>query len=363
MTTQMPAGRRPGLRPLPLPLPLLLALSALLLAAFAQPGGARAQGVVGDPTDLRFTVRNATTGQPAVAERIVIDYVVGRLNTILDTKPGGAEFTASAVPVKDIGQYIITLWHEGVPYWWQKRGAELTAGPVALDVFSVTASLESATISGLNLVVRHRETTAELELMVEIANDARPQVTINQASGTFDLMLPAGATAVEATYQRGPEPTPVAVTLSGTRATVAMPLTPGANRLRLTARVPWDGALDMPVGSNLPVAAWSLLTSPPSVAVETTELQAPDETTVPGFVRRAGPALAAGQVASLRLLAGAPAGKPEPLFKTSPDSAAPAGELPAPTGAAEKRGLPLPLAGLAVLIIIGGLIFARRRRS
>lgn len=120
----------------------------------------------------------------------------------------------------------------------------------------------------------------------------------------------------------------------------------------------------MPVGSNLPVAAWSLLMSPPSVAVETTELQAPDETTVPGFVRRAGPALAAGQVAcSLRLLAGAPAGKPEPLFKTSPDSAAPAGELPAPTGAAEKRGLPLPLAGLAVLIIIGGLIFARRRRS
>jgi LPXTG-motif cell wall-anchored protein len=359
MTTQMSATRRTGLRPLP----LLLGLSALLLAALAQPGGALAQGVVGDPTDLRFTVRNATTGQPAVAERVVIDYVAGRLNTILDTKPGGAEFTATAVPVKDIGQYIITLWYEGVPYWWQKRGTDLTAGPVALDVFGVTANLESATISGLNLVVRHRDTTAELELMVEIANDARPQVTINQASGTFDLMLPAGATGIEATYRRGPEPTAVAVTLNGTRGTISMPLTPGTNQLRLTARVPWDGALEMPVGSNLPVAAWSLLTAPPSVTVETTELQAPDETSAPGFVRRAGPALAAGHVANLRLLAGAPAGEPERLFKTPADSAVTTGELPATTGKTDKRGLPLPLAGLAVLIIIGGLIFARRRRS
>lgn len=359
MTTQMPASRSSRRRPLP----LLLALSALLLAALAQPGAARAQGVVGDPTDLRFTVRNATTGQPAVAERIAIDYVAGRLNTILDTKPGGAEFTAAAVPVKDIGQYIITLWYEGVPYWWQKRGTDLLAGTIALDVFGVTASLESATVSGLNLVVRHRETTAELELMIEIANEARPQVTISQSSGTFDLMLPAGATGIEASYQRGPEPTPVTVTLNGTRATLAMPLTPGANRVRLVARVPWDGALEIPVGSNLPVAAWSLLTAPSSVAVETTELQAADETSAPGFARRAGPALAAGQVVNLRLLAGAPAGEPEPLFTTEADSAAAEGDVAATAGTEDKRGLPLPLAGLAVLIIIGGLIFARRRRS
>lgn len=335
---------------------------ALLLLALVGAGAASAQSAVGDPVDLRFVVRDATSGQPAVAERLTVAYVMGRLNTIVDMTPGGAEFLAPAVPVKEVGQYIIAVWYQGVPYWWQKRGSDLVAGPVTLDVFGISEDLQAVSITGLNLVVRNQETTAEFELMFEIVNETRPQVVVNRASGTFTVQLPAGATGLEATYLRGPEPTPVPVTLSGTSASVAMPLTPGTNRLRLTGRAPWDGRLELPVGSDLPIAAWSLLTAPASVTSESSELQAPDEQAVPGFVRRTGPALAARQVVTVLLNAGTPAGAAEPLFAAADTANAPAAAAPAPE-AGTKGGLALPLAALLALIIIGALVFLRRGRS
>lgn len=343
--------------------PAAAALIAVLLVAL--PGAlARAQSAVGAPADLQFSVRDATTGQPAVPERVVIEYIAGRLSTVFDSRPAGADFTAAAVPVKDIGQYVITLWHQGVPYWWQKRGTDLLAGPVKLDVFSVTEARDAVTVTGLNLVVRQRGAAAELELLAEVTNDARPQATVLRAGGTLELPLPAGATAVEATYQRGPEPTPVPVTVTGSRASLAVPLTPGANRIRLVARAPWDDVLELAVGSDLPLAAWSLLVAPASVGIEGAGLEAPDETSAPGLVRRAGPALGAGESLAVRLLAGAQAGEPEQLFAQEQ----PAGGDGGPTGegapgrAEGKGGFPAPLAALAALIIIGALVIARRGR-
>ncbi len=130
----------PASRHLPDRRPVALAAVALAAVLLTGPGAgpAAAQSTQGPPTDLQFTVRDATTGQPAVGERLTVAYIAGRLNTVLDTTPGGGSFTAPGVPIKDIGQYVITLWYQGVPYWWQKRGSNLIAGPVALDVFSVT---------------------------------------------------------------------------------------------------------------------------------------------------------------------------------------------------------------------------------
>ncbi|MBK8166707.1 MAG: hypothetical protein IPK64_12260 [bacterium] len=339
-----------------------LGLALLGLAAALPAGPACAQAVAGNPVDVQFTVVDATTGQPATAERLVIDYIAGRLNTVFDTRPSAPSFTAAGVPVKDIGQYVLTLWYQGVPYWWQKRGSDLLAGPVQLDVFSATEAREGVTMTGLNIVVRQRGDVAEFEFMAEVTNDAQPQTTVLRNAGTFELPLPAGATAVEATYRRGPEPTPIAVTVSGTRAALAMPLTPGSNHVRLVARASWDGALDLPVGSDLPLASWSLLVTPPSVTVESPGLQAPDETSAPGYVRRPGPPLGAGESLVVRLHAGTPAGTPEQLFTAAPESAA-GDAVPAAAADKDKRGLPLPLAALLVLVIIGALVLVRRARS
>lgn len=371
MPTFTPVARRrprPIPRAVPVPAPILFMVLAVALAGGAPaslPAVARAQAVDGSPADLQFTVRDATTGQPATAERLVIDYVAGRLNTVLDTQPPAASFTTPGVPVKDIGKYVLTLWYQGVPYWWQKRGDELLAGPVQLDVFSATGSLADVALSGVNIVVRQRGATAELEILATVTNDARPQATVLRDGGTFDLPLPPGATAVEATYSRGPEPTPVPITVAGARARLAMPLTPGANSVRLVAVVPWDGTLELDVGSDLPVAAWSLLVAPASVTVDGDGLQAPDEGSAPGYVRRPGPPLGAGESLVVRLHARVPAGEPTDLFTGGPaggDTATAASPAGAPDGDG-GRGLPLPLAALLVLIIIGALVLVRRGRS
>lgn len=362
MRTSLPVQPRPRPRALTTRrLTLLVALA--LMAGLPAVRDAAAQAVVGEPTDLSFTVRDATTGQPAAPERVTLDYVAGRMNNIMDTRPADAAFTVQAIPVKDIGQYIVTVWYQGVPYWWQKRGSDLMSGTVALDVFSVSDNRDAVKITGLNVIVRHRETMADLEWMVEIGNQASPQATVSLAGGTFALELPSGVIDLDATYLRGPGPTPVPVSLQGTRANFAMPLTPGANRLRLTARLPWNATIELPVGSDLAIEAWSLLTAPPSITVEAAGLQGADDQSVPGFVRRAGQALGAGQMVALRLTDGAAGGTPEPLFET-PATASGAG-AGADAGKPEKDGggFPLPLAALLVLVIIGALVVARRGRS
>lgn len=357
----MPTPTAPR-RPLSPAATLALTLTLALAGGPAVPA-ADAQAVAGSPADLQFTVRDATTGQPAAAERLVIDYIAGRLNTIYDAQPSGPSFTAPGVPVKDIGQYVLTLWYQGVPYWWQKRGSDLLAGPLQLDVFSVTEAREGLALTGLNVVVRQRGAAAELEILATIANETRPQATVLLPAGTFALPLPAGAAAVEASYRRGPDPTPVTVTVAGPRAALAMPLTPGANQVRLVARAPWDDVLELAVGSDLAVAAWSLLVAPPSVLIEGAGLLAPDESSAPGYVRRPGPPLAAGESLVVRLHAGTPAGEPEQLFASEPESATVAA-APAPGEAGDKGGgLPLPLAALLVLVIIGALVLVRRSRS
>ncbi len=345
-------GIAPGAR-------LSLLLVALLVAGWA--GGALAQAVEGTPSDLRFVIRDATTGQPGTPDRVTVDYVLGTPNTVMDMKPGSGTFTAQGIAIKDIGTYIVAVWYQGVPYWWQKRGADLTAGPVNLDVFSTTAARDKVAIKGLNLVVQHRETTASLELLAEVTNLATPQVTV--AGGvTLELPLPAGATDVKATYLRGAEPTPIEVTVAGTRARLQAPLTPGSTRVHLTATAPWKGTLEIPVGSDVAIEAWSLLTNPPTVGVEGAGLQATTEKAVPDYARHTGPAVAAGASVAVRLTPGTVAGAPEPLFSRPADAAA--GDAAAADAGAKKGGaFPLPLAAVLVVVIIGALVLVRRGRS
>ncbi len=352
------ARRRPAAG---LPAALLPGLLCLLLAAWGATDAA-AQATQGTPSDLRLVVHDATTGLAGTPDRVVIDYVLGTPNTILDMKPAAGEFTAPGVPVKDIGTYIVTVWYQGVPYWWQKRGSDLTGGPVTLDVFSVTTARGNLAIKGLNFVVQHRETTAEIEMLAEVTNLATPQATVFGPGATLELPLPAGSTEVKASYLRGAEPTPVDVSVSGTRAVLKVPLTPGSTRVRVTAVAPWRDTLEIPIGSDLAIEAWSLLTTPVSVGVEAEGLQAPDEKTVPNYARRPGPAIAAGGSLVVRLSTGTAAGKPEPLFSAPAATGEPAAAAPAAKDTRANR-FPLPLAAALVVVIIGALVLVRRGRS
>jgi len=337
----------------------VVSLTVILLLAMALPGFA--QTTHGEPRDLEFEIINATTGEGGTVERMTIDYVTTRKNIVMDFQPGGSVFTAPDVPIKEAGKYVITVWYQGVPYWWSKRGRELVDGPVTLHVFDPVRSLDGVSISGLNLVIRRQESLLRLEYMIQIDNQTKPQVTVTDLAATFELALPSGLSDIEATYTRGPDPMPVAVHSPGSRSGLAVPLTPGQNQIRLEAVVPWSDGMEIPVGSNLPVKTWSVLASPEWLEVASTDIEENDSEQISGFRRYSGFPLESGSQVNLRLTSGKQAaGQEENLFTQE----APAEQEDDPAEATPSKGggrsLLLIFLGVVIIVLI---VAARRRRS
>jgi hypothetical protein len=334
-------------------------LAVILLLAGSLP--CFAQTAHGQPQDLEFEIINATTGKGGTVDRMTIDYVTARRNNVADFQPADTTFTAPGVPIMESGKYIITVWHQDVPYWWSKRGRELVDGPVTLHVFDTVPSLDGVSLSGLNLVIRRQESLLRLEYMLQVDNQAKPQVTVVGHPATFELALPAGVSDIEASYTRGPDPTPVPVHSPGSHSGLTVPLTPGQNLIHVKAVVPWTEGMEIPVGSDLPVGSWSVLASPEWLEVSSTDIEENDREQVSGFRRFAGFPLEAGSIVDLRLTSGEQAAGPEEdLFTRKAPAEQEAG------GAADETdqdgGKQLPLIFLLVLIIVI-LVAVRRRKS
>lgn len=333
-------------------------LVVILLLGGALPGFAQTAG--GEPQDLEFEIINATTGESGTVDRMTIDYVTLRRNNVADFRPDGSTFTARGVPLKEAGKYIITVWHQDVPYWWSKRGRELIAGPVTLHVFDAVSDLDGVSFSGMNLVIRRQESLLLLEYMLQIDNQAKPQVTVRGDPATFELALPAGASSIKASYTRGPDPMTIPVHSPGSHSGLAVPLTPGQNLIRIEAVVPWSEDMEIPVGSDLPMKNWSVLVSPEWMEIISTDMEENDSERVSGFRRFAGFPLDAGSMVNLRLTSGEHAAGPEEdLFTRKAPADQEAGEVA--DAADQGGGMQLPLIFLLVLIIV--IIVAVRRRS
>ena len=336
-------------------------LVALCLAGFAGPAGA--QSVDAEPTDLRFAVVNATTGQPGTIDRLTIDYVRTRRNTVIDFEPGGSEFIAPGVPIKEAGEYVVTAWSHDVPYWWSMRGRDLVGKTTTLHVFDTTDRRDDARITGLNLVVRRQDSLVQLEYMLQVENTSSPQVTITDRVASFELNFPRDARQIEATYRRGPDPTPFAADTHGSsRLSLPVPLTPGTNQIRIAASLPWQEGLTLPVGANLDIAAWSVLGAPDWLEIRSIELEPAGEA-VTGFTRQIGPPLLNGRELDLQMFSGEhAAGEAEDLFTQATDALA---DKPAAAADADKKsgGLSLPLVFSGVLIIIVVAAAIRKRRQ
>lgn len=337
-------------------LPLLLGL-LLLMAALP----AASQTLDGEPTDLQFQVIDATTVQPCRVERMTIEYVSARRNGILDFEPDGADFVAPAVPLKDGGEYIVTVWYQNVPYWWSRRGHQLKGQTTTLHVFDTTSAVDNVAIKGLNLVVKHQETLLRLEYMLQVENQTKPQQTVVDRVATFELDFPAGASQIEANYRRGPDPTPFAADSHGSRRlSLAVPLTPGLNQIQIKAVVPWQEGLKLPIGSNLAVQSWSILASPEWLDIRAMELEEQDSS-VPGFKRLAGPMLEAGRDMSLQLFSGAGNTEPASDLFAHDSTATPAETAATGTDKTKGGGFPMILVFSAFVIIIVAAMAIRRR--
>ena len=172
---------------------LSLALAVLALSSLS----ASAQSMSGEPSDLKFEVVNATTGEPATVDRTTIEYLRVRRNVILDFEPQGSSFIAPGVPIRESGRYIVAVWHEGVPYWWSMRGQQLLEQTTTLHIFDTTTDLTGVSIKGMNLILRRQDTLLNLEYMLQVDNIATPQKTVFDGVATFEINFPAGTSKLD----------------------------------------------------------------------------------------------------------------------------------------------------------------------
>jgi len=231
-----------------------------------------------------------------------------------------------------------------------------------LHVFDTTSSRASVNIKGMNLVIRRQGELLNLEYLLQVENLTSPQKTVSDRVATFEMDFPANANNIDATYRRGPDPSPIPAETRGTnRLSLAVPLTPGMNQIHVKATLTWQEGMQIPVGSNLDIASWSILASPDWLEVRALDLESTGAGDVPGFSRQTGPPLDAGQHFPLQLFSGEHVtGEVEDVFTKEPPAAAADGEAPATEE--KSGGLPLPLVFGGLLIIIVIVAVVRRRQ-
>lgn len=343
-------------------IPSRIAAAAVLLLALAGgvlPQGARAQD--GHPVDLSFRCIDASVDLPSTPERFVIQAQDLTLTELADIRPAGPEFTVNSVPIRADARYLLTATAGGVPYFWEMGGAELAAGPVTLHVFATSEDLAGVRVTGMNVLATRQESLLNLEIVLQVLNEARPQVTV-LGDPTFAVSVPAGTSNIQAHYLRGPEPIAVATDLVGTRLGLKAPLTSGSNQIRIQAAVPWREGLELPVGCSLPVDAWSLLTTPAYLEVRAFDLEMDRDQAVPGFGRYVGPPLETDRDLVVVLGAGTGQGEQGDVFTRPAGDAADTAAAAPTTAPARRQGLPLavPLGLLVVVIVV---VVVRRRRK
>lgn len=331
---------------------LMITLALVLL-----PQMSLGQSMSGTPKDLSFTVINATDGQPTGVERLKLEYLQGALQPVFDVEPPGSEFTIESVPLRERGRYLLTAWSHDVPYYWEKRGRDLLDGPFTLHVFDLSNSLADVTITGLDLVMRKTESLLEIEYMMQVNNGARPQVTV---TAPLEIPLPAGATSGQLTHLRGMEPQTLALEGLSGRARLAVPLTSGANALRLKVVTEYADGMRIPVGANVRIEAWGLLATPVSLEIRGHGLETGSDEAAAHHIRRRGQPLAAHEKDAFEIHSPGSASTEENLFSRSSESAADADE---DSTAQEDSGDGFPfLLLLPILVVIIALVARQMRR-
>lgn len=336
-------------------------LTAVILVISGSSAG-MAQSIIGDPADLNFEVINATTGLPGTIERLTLQYSSAHLTEILDIEPNGSNFEVQAVPVQIIGKYVLTAWSGGVPYYRNLRGRILLESPVIIQVFDTRAGTDDIAIVGLNLLARKTDSLLHLEYMLQVHNSAQPPVSM---IGAPHLMfhLPEGVENPTLIYGKGPDPLELKLKeLSGGMFALQVPLTIGNNKMRIETTLNWREGLRIPIGSNVPIEAWSLMATPENLDIQAFDLVSVDEPEMPGYLRLKGPFVPAGESFSFRISSGKGGGAEENVFTQTENET----EDPQPhsteTEKEKDKGFPfVVLTPIFVVILV--IIVSRRRQS
>jgi hypothetical protein len=245
-----------------------------------------------------------------------------------------------------------------VGYHAQPKGQDFLDGkPIVVHAFEQTDDLAGVIITGMNVVVRARREAYELEFIVTVDNQSRPQRTLSARALPVQLLLPSGLRDVEVEVDNGPDPVTADLRpAAGGRRGVAAAITPGQARVSIRGALDADDPFEFSVAANLGVQAWSLLAWPAELSVRSFDLQKDHTNTYAEFSRWIGPALEPGQEVEVTVSRPV-ATAAEPVFSEQPEATA----ADARTAPPARRKVPWLTIVVAVLLL-GAYVAWRARR-
>jgi hypothetical protein len=268
----------------------------VVLALVAGPSAAQEATMERQETDATVRVELGTTGNTVRAERVRIREVGAVPTTLAEASDVDGEITFEDLKVLNFKPLIVSAWVADVAYHAKVDGQHFLDGrPAVVYAFEQTDDLAGLTITGMNVVVRDRESGFELEYIVTVDNQSRPQRTVKAAALPVRLALPSSLRGIEVEVDNGPDPltAPLRSADGGMRG-VATALPPGEARVSLRGVVAAEDRLAFTVATNLPVEQWSLLAWPASLEVRSFDLELDDTNTYAEFSRWRGEPLEPG---------------------------------------------------------------------
>jgi len=212
--------------------PLLIALILFINAGFAA-----AQNITG-------TVTNGTTGKPSAGDEVTLLSLSQGMQEIGNTKSDAHGKFSFPAPTDNQAPHMVRVTHQGVGYFPQ--GGPLMPGASTADITVYDATPKVDGLSQTVEVDRLQSDGKTLQgvTLYAVTNKSQPPKTQASDKGTFEIVLPEGAT-LESAEAKGPGGQPIA-----TEATPAAeknhylldyPLRPGETQFQIAYHLPYSG--------------------------------------------------------------------------------------------------------------------------
>ena len=185
------------------------------------------------------SVRNQSTGQPSVADEVILLRLLDGMQEEARTKTGSQGGFSFNVQFSQ-GRYLVRVMHQAVNY--DREAA--AGGDVAINVFDAAPRVKG--VGGKIAIMRIGSEGNSLHVsdMYDIKNDSTPPLT-QAGERTFEFYLPAKA-AISSILAAGPGAGGVKITATPVKKepghyTLSFPLRPGETRFAVNYELPYDG--------------------------------------------------------------------------------------------------------------------------
>ncbi len=193
--------------------------------------------------NITGTITNGTTGKPAAGEEVTLLALSQGMQELATVKTDAQGHFSFPAP-KDQGPHMVRATHQGVNYFPQ--GGPLMPGNTSAQLTVYDAAKKVEGVSQTVEVDRLQSDGKQLQgiALYALTNQSQPPRTVADDKGTFEIVLPDGAT-LESVQAKGPGGQPIAVEAPATSQknhyAIGYPLRPGETEFQVGYHMPYSG--------------------------------------------------------------------------------------------------------------------------